>query len=70
VSQPVTVRVNGAARTVSAETTVAALVAELGRRPEGTAVAVNLEVVSHGRWADTVLSDGDRVEILCAAPGG
>ena len=38
--------------------------------PEGTAVAVNEEVVPRGRWAEIHLNDGDRIEILGAVSGG
>lgn len=36
----------------------------------GIAVAVNDSVVPRGRWADTVLSPGDRVEIVKVLQGG
>lgn len=36
----------------------------------GIAVAVNDMVVPRGRWADTVLSPGDRVEIVKVLQGG
>lgn len=40
------------------------------RDPEGTAVAVNEEVVPRGQWAETDLNEGDRIEILGAVSGG
>jgi len=40
------------------------------RDPEGTAVALNEEVVPRGQWAETHLKDGDRIEILGAVSGG
>ena len=40
------------------------------RDPEGTAVALNEEVVPRGQWAETELQDGDRIEILGAVSGG
>ena len=40
------------------------------REPDGTAVAINEEVVPRGRWAMTQLNDGDRIEILGAVSGG
>lgn len=36
----------------------------------GIAVAINDSVVPRGRWADTVLSPGDRVEIVKVLQGG
>ncbi|WP_171171209.1 sulfur carrier protein ThiS [Streptomyces sp. I05A-00742] len=72
----VSVHVNGEPRAVPRGTTLAALVAELagsaGRpgAPGGVAAAVNEAVVPRGRWADTPLRDGDRVEVLTAVQGG
>jgi sulfur carrier protein len=62
--------VNGSTRRIAQGTSVADLVESLGRGNEGIAVAVNLEVVSRSRWAETSLGDGDRVEIMTAAQGG
>ncbi|KPF84744.1 hypothetical protein IP70_14500 [alpha proteobacterium AAP38] len=36
----------------------------------GIAVALNDTVVPRGRWADTILSPGDRVEIVKVLQGG
>ena len=36
----------------------------------GVAVAVDGEVVPRGRWAETHLGDGQRVEVLQAVQGG
>ncbi len=36
----------------------------------GIAVALNDTVVPRGRWADTMLSPGDRVEIVKVLQGG
>lgn len=36
----------------------------------GVAVAVNGEVVPRAQWAETVLKETDRVEVLVAAQGG
>jgi sulfur carrier protein len=67
-----TVIVNGEAREVRADLTVAELLAGIGpgldRR--GTAVAVNGEVVPRAAWEETGLSEGDRVEVLGAMQGG
>lgn len=62
--------VNGQAREVTSEATVAALVAELTAAQRGVAVAVNGEVVPRSGWAAAGLRDGDRVEVLTAAQGG
>jgi sulfur carrier protein len=65
-----TLTVNGHARDLPADHTVAGLVAGLTTAVRGVAVAVNGEVVPRSTWADTTLRDGDRVEVLTAAQGG
>ncbi|HVM19583.1 MAG TPA: sulfur carrier protein ThiS [Egibacteraceae bacterium] len=67
-----TVVVNGHDRTVSAGTTIADLVRDLGRDPTapGTAVACNGDVVPRRDWHTTSLIDGDAVEVVVAVGGG
>ena len=65
-----TVNVNGTTRRVSPGTTLSELLLTLGRRGEGTAIALNEEVVIRSRWPETELHEGDRVEVLTAAQGG
>lgn len=65
-----TVTVNGEARTLDADATVADVVHGLGTDPGGCAVAVNDEVVPRGDWASRRLTVGDRVEVLTAVQGG
>ena len=62
--------VNGTAREVTGDPSVAALVAQLTEARRGVAVAVNGEVVPRSTWATADLRDGDRVEVLTAAQGG
>lgn len=63
--------VNGEAMELDERPNVADVVVIVGaRREKGTAVAVNGEVVPRGRWTDTSLSEGDRVEVLDAMGGG
>ncbi|SCL19830.1 sulfur carrier protein ThiS [Micromonospora nigra] len=62
--------VNGTGRTVPGGVTVADLVREVTPQQRGVAVAVNGEVVPRTGWPETVLRDGDRVEVLSAAQGG
>jgi len=66
----VTVLVNGELRELRQGTTVADVVALLGRGPKGLAVAVNEELVPRTRWPATTLHERDRVELLTAAAGG
>ena len=51
-------------------TTVTELVSVWCPSPKGIAVARNGEVVPKSTWDGTVLSSGDRIEIVSAAAGG
>jgi sulfur carrier protein len=62
--------VNGKGMEVADGLNVEALLATLGVRREYTAVAVNREVTPRSRYADTRLSEGDRVEIVRPMGGG
>ena len=66
------VLVNGEPRELSADATVATVVAELqaDRPARGVAVAVDGEVVRRADWDVTALVAGARVEVLGAIGGG
>jgi sulfur carrier protein len=68
----VNIVVNGEARHVDDGSTLAELVATLGRDPArpGVAVAVDEEVVPRRTWEQRRLRDGDRVEVVAAVQGG
>ncbi|MGD9648600.1 MAG: sulfur carrier protein ThiS [Pirellulales bacterium] len=66
----VEVTVNGQPREVSAETTVAALLDDLGLDPRHCAVEINLQLVPRGQHAATRLATGDRLEIVTLVGGG
>ncbi|MEO3972973.1 sulfur carrier protein ThiS [Streptomyces sp. CAU 1734] len=67
---PPAVSVNGEWRQLATGTTLDTLIAELTTARSGVAAAVNETVVPRGRWADTPLGDGDRIEVLTAVQGG
>ena len=50
--------------------TLAALVERLGMKADRVAVELNRDIVPRDRWADTRLTDGDRVEIVHFVGGG
>jgi sulfur carrier protein len=54
---------------VGEQTTVAALLEQLGFPDRGIAVAVDFAVLPRSGWA-TTLSDGARLEVLTAVQGG
>jgi len=66
------VMINGERREVPSSATVASVVelldVALGAR--GIAVALDGEVVARGRWTETELPDGARIEIVAAIQGG
>ena len=66
----VTITINGETREVAEGSTVEALLDALGARRDGTAVALNDDVVPRTRHAATVLRGGDRLEIIVAVAGG
>jgi len=61
---------NGEPRALAAETSVAALLKELGIDPRKVAVERNLEIVPKSTFETTVLGDGDRLEIVHFIGGG
>ena len=71
-----TALVNGEQYPLDATTGVEDLVAALvpayvtDGSPQGVAVAINDAVVPRGTWSSTVVTPGDRVEIVTAVQGG
>ncbi len=66
----ISIVVNGEPRAVAAGTTIAALLAELGRGQRRVAVERNRAVVPRAQHADTALADGDRLEVVAFVGGG
>ncbi|GAA1285025.1 sulfur carrier protein ThiS [Pseudonocardia aurantiaca] len=62
--------INGEQRELAEGARVADVLAVLGAPSTGVAVAVDGEVVPRAGWADSVLTDGSRVEVLTAVQGG
>ena len=66
----IVIHVNGSAQSVGNDQRVDTLVASMTEASTGVAVAVNEVVIPKSQWNSTTLLDGDRVEVLTAAPGG
>ena len=65
------VHINGEQRTIASGSTVRSLLEELGIADrDGTAVAVNMEVIPRGAHVMTPLHAGDKIEIVQAVGGG
>ena len=69
-SAVVQIVLNGQIRMIEPATTLAALVATLDLGGRRMAVEINEEVVPRSEYADLVLGEGDRVEIVHAVGGG
>jgi thiamine biosynthesis protein ThiS len=61
---------NGEAREFDAAKDVAGLIADLGLDVRKVAVERNLAIVPRSLWSQTVLDDGDRIEIVHFVGGG
>lgn len=70
MSVNIDVVINGEARVVNQGTTVAGLIGELGLAGKPVAVERNREVVPRAQHASTVLSPGDRLEVVTFVGGG
>jgi sulfur carrier protein len=70
MSVATSILLNGERREVGAGTTVADLLAELGRHPQTVAVEHNGRILSRHEYAATALADGDRLEIVGFVQGG
>jgi thiamine biosynthesis protein ThiS len=65
-----TIFVNGEPRDVAEQSTVAALVQSLGVTAPHVAVELNLEVVPRAAHGETMLREGDRLEVVTLVGGG
>jgi sulfur carrier protein len=65
-----TITVNGKAMELPEGLSIDDLLSSLKIRREFTAVALNREVTQRARYAETRLSDGDKIEIVHPMGGG
>lgn len=63
-------RLNGEARPLEREKSIAELLTELSLVPQRVAVEVNESLVRRAEFGNTVLRPGDRVEIVTLVGGG
>lgn len=68
--QIIQILVNGEPQQVAAKATVAALIAQLELAQERLAIELNLEILPRPRWPETLLRDGDKLEIVHFVGGG
>jgi len=62
--------INGEERSFSDGLTLAALVDQLGVKPDRIAIELNQIIVRRDAWAATKLRDGDRLEVVHFVGGG
>ena len=62
--------INGEERAVPDVASLGALIESLGMKPDRVAVELNREIVQRGKWSDTHLHDGDKLEIVHFVGGG
>ncbi|MCM8525016.1 MAG: sulfur carrier protein ThiS [Lentisphaeraceae bacterium] len=67
-----TLLVNGNKKEFDHSITLQALLGQLDLQTDrkGVALCVNMQVIPKENWEETELQDGDKVEIVIAAPGG
>ena len=63
-------QINGEERSFSDGLTLAAVVEQLGVKPDRVALELNKIIVRRDAWAATRLRDGDRLEIVHFVGGG
>jgi sulfur carrier protein len=65
------VQINGEEREFNVSPlTLAALVETLGMKPDRVAVELNRDIVPRNLWAETMLNEGDRLELVHFVGGG
>jgi thiamine biosynthesis protein ThiS len=65
-----TLQINGEKRELRDGLLLSSLIEEMGMKADRVAVERNGDIVPRGRWAETVLHDGDRLEIVHFVGGG
>ncbi len=62
--------INGDGKDFATGLSLADLIVELGMKSDRVAVELNREIVARAQWAETVLHDGDKLEIVHFVGGG
>lgn len=65
-----TLQINGESKTFPDGFTLAALIEQLGAKPDRVAVELNLQIAPRNSWRETILHNGDRLEIVHFVGGG
>lgn len=62
--------INGAERDFASSLSLASLIEQLGMKQDRVAIELNKDIVTRDRWSETMLADGDRLEIVHFVGGG
>lgn len=63
-------QINGEARDFTSPLSLASLVDQLGMKQDRVAIELNRNIVPREQWAETLLGEGDRLEIVQFVGGG
>ncbi len=63
-------RLNGEPHSLTSGLSVAGLVRELGRDPRTVAVEYNGQILNRSRYDETMIQEGDRIEVVHFVQGG
>jgi sulfur carrier protein len=66
----ITLQVNGESRTCSVQTPLPQLLEQLGLNPRLIAVEYNGEILHRQFWTETMMQEGDKIEIVTIVGGG
>lgn len=66
----ITLQVNGESRTCSVQTPLPQLLEQLGLNPRLIAVEYNGEILHRQFWSETMMQEGDKIEIVTIVGGG
>ncbi len=66
----ITLTVNGDPVTCASQTLVSEVITQLNYNPRLVAVEYNGEILHHQHWPETVVKDGDKLEIVTIVGGG
>jgi thiamine biosynthesis protein ThiS len=64
------VQINGESREVADAGNLAALIEALGMKADRIAVELNGDIIQRGKWAETPVHDGDKLEVVHFVGGG
>ncbi|MGE0405760.1 MAG: sulfur carrier protein ThiS [Candidatus Korobacteraceae bacterium] len=64
------IKINGEQRELAKAFALSALIEEMGMKADRVAIERNGEIVPRSRWQETVVEDGDRLEVVHFVGGG